>query len=98
MKQCASNKHSLLHAVGIMLDVVVSAFKHADLVQRLVNSLIVRTVEPRCKSEILSSGHAFIEILIFGNYSHQWLEAFLFSDNVATCDSSAAAAGSQLTA
>src|SRR5687768_17644661 len=97
MKKGPGYKEPLLHAVGIILDLVFRSFEQADLIQRLVNSSMVRTVESRCKSEILSSGHAFIEILMFGNDSHERLESGPFSDNVTTSDPGVAATGSQLT-
>src|SRR5258705_8964070 len=98
MKECAGNKQPLFHAVGIMPNVVFGASEQANLIQRLINSSIVSTVESRSKCEILSARHPFIEILIFGNDSDERLKALLFSDDVATSDSSVAGAGSQLAA
>src|SRR5688572_15138574 len=97
MKKCPGYKQPLLHAVRIMLDVVFRSFEQADLIQRLINSSIARTVESRCKREILSRGHTFIEILLVGNDAHERLESLRFSDNVTTSNSSLAATGSQLT-
>src|SRR5229473_316574 len=96
MKQCASNKQPLLHAIGIVSHAVLGPIEQADLIQRLVNPSIVRTVESRRKSEILSAGHTFVEILIFGNDSDERLEASLFSDDVTISYSCAAGGGSQL--
>src|SRR5215218_9788472 len=98
MKECASDKDALLHAVGILPNVVVSSFEQVDLMKHLVDSSGVRAVESRSKSQVLSTGHTFVEVLIFGNDSHQRLEASLFSRNITTSDSGGAGCGSQLTA
>src|SRR5258705_10581883 len=96
MKECAGNKQPLFHAVGIMPNVVFGASEQANLIQRLVNSSIVSTVESRSKCEILSARHPFIEILIFGNDSYERLKASLFSDDFTTSDARAAATCTKL--
>src|SRR5215218_5944277 len=98
MKECASDKQPLLHPVGIMPNVVLGSLEQVDLMKHLIDSYSIGTVESRGKSQILSSGHPFVEVLIFGNDSHQRLETSLFSRNVATSDSGSAGCGSQLAA
>ena len=98
MKERASDEQPLLHAVGVMPHVVVGSFEHADLIKRLVDSCGIGAVESRGKSEVLSTGHTFVEVLIFGNDTHERLEASLFSRNVTTSDSGDAGSGPQLAA
>jgi hypothetical protein len=81
-----------------MPNVVFGPIEETDLIQRLINPSIVYTVESRSKSEILSAGHAFVEILIFGNDADERFETSLFKGDVTISDTGAAGAGSQLAA
>src|SRR5687767_7100986 len=96
MKECTSDKYPLLHAVGIMRNVVVGSFQQTDLLEHLVDSSRTGAVESCSESKVLSAGHAFVEILMFGNNSDQRFEAALFSRDVTTNDSGGAGRGSQL--
>ena len=87
MKQGACNQQSLLHAVGILLNVVIGAIEQPDLVQRLVYSVCIGTVKAGSKGEVLSGGHTFVEILMLGDDTDERFEAALFCDHVTTGDS-----------
>src|SRR5687767_7962394 len=96
MKQRPSNKQPLLHTIRIIPNVVFCPIKEADLIQCLVYPLDTRTEESRGKSQILSSGHAFVEILILGNNSDERFEALLLRVHVTTGNACAACGRSQL--
>ena len=51
--------------------------------------------EARGEFEILASRHAFVEVLVFGHDSDEWLQALLFGDDIATRDAAAPGARQQ---
>src|SRR6185369_8731174 len=96
VEQRARNQQSLLHTIGILLDVVVGAIEEADLVQRLVYPLVTCTIKSCGKGEVLSGGHTFVEILSLGDHTDEWFKASLFRDDVATGDTCVSRGGPQL--
>ena len=96
MEQPPGDEQSLLHAVGVLFDLVASASGQPYLSQNLVHASLVHAIQSSGKDQVVAGRQALVDILVLKNHPDLRFELLALSDHIAASDPCRAVGGPQL--